>query len=111
ARVTPARSVMSRMVTPENPLRANATRAASRTAWRVRSDLRRPAASASAAMAVGVRIETARPGPQLLEPRSLRRGQSRLIQVPLMLPDANVVRQRAFGGGQTLGECIGVIAD
>src|ERR1700722_15625950 len=104
---------MSLMVTPENPLRAKAVRAASRIDSRVRSDLRVSLGGLSDAMrnrlGCGLRfgIEAARPPAQCAKARSLRSGQARLFEIFLVLPDPDVVRQSEFRRGQPVFEITG----
>src|SRR5215207_5243108 len=109
---------MSRMVTPENPLRANAIRAASRIASRVRSDFRWPGAGVSGTNAHRFRgdafpggIEVFSPGSHLLEACSLRRCEARRIHVLLVLPDLDISGQSAFRGRQPVGKVTGLIVD
>src|ERR1700722_16664053 len=99
---------MSLMVTPEKPLRANAVRAASRIDSRVRSDFgvaRRdePSDAMGYRFGCGLRfwIEPARPPTQRPKARRLRSRQARRFEGLLVLPDPDVVGQRAFRRGQT----------
>src|SRR3977135_1320419 len=92
---------MSRIVTPENPLRAKAIRAASRIDSRVRSDLRAArGGESSGAMrnrllgALGV--ERTRPAAPCSETRSLRGCQRGRLKVQLVLPDPDIVGQSQF---------------
>src|SRR5271167_3680986 len=109
---------MSRVVTPENPLRANAIRAASRIASRVRSDLRwlRVGADVSAAMSdcfrggvLGRRVEASGPSPQLLETRRLRSRKTWWVQIDLVVPDPNILRECTFGSCKPLDKVAGVV--
>src|SRR3984957_4107717 len=61
-------------------------------------------------MPAEVRIKAGGPGPQRLEPRRLRRSQRRRIQVALVLPDSDVIRQSTFGDAQLLGEVTAVFS-
>src|ERR1700722_9991886 len=106
-------SVLSLMVTPEKPLRANAVRAASRIDSRVRSDFRitRPGEPSDAMCdrfggGLGLWIDPARPPTQRAKSRRLRSCQTRRFKVLLVLPDPDVVGQGEFRRGQTRLEII-----
>src|ERR1700761_8640689 len=111
---------MSRIVTPEKPLRANAILAASRIACRVRSDflVGVPTCDASGAKAccfssdfLALGIKAARPRSQGTEPRRLGRREPRSVQVLLVVPDPDVVRQGKLCSGEPLCEFATVFAD
>src|ERR1700704_1105894 len=104
---------MSRIVTPENPLRAKAMRAASRIDSRVRSDLRatrggEPSDAMRNWLLGGLGVEPTRPAAKCAEARGLRSGQRGRLEVQLVLPDPDVVGQSQFRRFQTRLETAGL---
>src|ERR1700734_793133 len=97
---------MSLIVTPEKPLRANAVRAASRIDSRVRSDFRAGRGELSDDMRnrfgsyLRFGIDPARPPAQRAKARPLRCRQAGPLEVLLVLPDPDVIRQGELRRGQ-----------